>query len=167
MTGVVVVNAARLLRRTLRPLLDESLPAEERAVVQGVLNADARVRGYHRLRTRQAGSRRLMDVHILLDDNLTFRAAHTVGEEVEHAIRRALPNVDVTVHAEPFEEEIHHQQEYQGLPLSSVGQTGPGHPRDALAGQITQRSAFSDQLTASARSRSRSKTSLSKLIADR
>src|SRR5439155_16416263 len=45
MTGVVVVNAARLLRRTLRPLLDESLPAEERAVVQGVLNADARVRG--------------------------------------------------------------------------------------------------------------------------
>jgi cation diffusion facilitator family transporter len=118
MTGVVAVNAARLLRTTLRPLLDESLPPEEQALVEGVLHADARVRGFHRLRTRQAGSARLMDVHILLDDHLTFRAAHKVGEEVEHAIRRALPNIDVTVHAEPFEEEIHHQREYHGLLLA-------------------------------------------------
>jgi cation diffusion facilitator family transporter len=130
MTGVVAVNAVRLLRTTLRPLLDESLPPEEQALVERVLNADARVQGYHRLRTRLAGSQRLMDVHILLDDHLTFRAAHAVGEEVEHAIRRALPNVDVTVHAEPFEEEIHHQREYHGLLLSPGIQTGPGHPRD-------------------------------------
>lgn len=117
MTIVVIVTAIRLLRQTLRPLLDESLPAEEQARVEAVLNADARVRSYHRLRTRQAGSHRLMDVHILLDDHLSFVGAHSIAEEVESAVRAVLPNVDVTVHAEPFEAETRHQQERHGQSL--------------------------------------------------
>jgi ferrous-iron efflux pump FieF len=111
MAIVVVVSAVRLLRDSVRPLLDESLPAEEEAKVRAVLDADGRVRGYHRLRTRRAGSQRLMDVHLMLNDQLTFSQAHAVAEEVEDAIRQTLPNVDVTVHAEPFEEERRHQQE--------------------------------------------------------
>jgi cation diffusion facilitator family transporter len=116
MTVVVVVTTLRLLRQTLRPLLDESLPAEEEARVEAVLRADPRVRSFHRLRTRQAGSHRLMDVHLLLDDHLSFTEAHTIAEDVENTIRAALPNVDVTVHAEPFEAEMQHQREVHQLP---------------------------------------------------
>ena len=112
MTGVVVVSAIRLLRDSLRPLLDESLPPDEEKRVRGVLEADDRVWGYHRLRTRRAGSHRLMDVHILLDDNLSFPDAHRVSEAVEVKIREVLPNVDVIVHAEPYEEEMRHQREH-------------------------------------------------------
>jgi len=115
MTVVVVYSALRLLRDSLRPLLDESLPAAEEAAVRAVLDADERVWGYHRLRTRRAGSYRLMDVHILLDDALSFPAAHAITEEIEGKIRDALPNVDVIVHAEPFEEEMRHQQERHGM----------------------------------------------------
>lgn len=115
MTGVVVVSAVRLLRDTLRPLLDESLPPEEEARVRAVLDADERVKGYHRLRTRQAGAHRMVDVHLLLDDGLTFPAAHALAEEVEGKIRAVLPNVDIIVHAEPFEEEMRHQRERHGL----------------------------------------------------
>jgi cation diffusion facilitator family transporter len=108
---VVVVSALRLLRESLRPLLDERLPAPEEARLREVLEADPRVLGYHRLRSRQAGSYRLVDLHILLDDELTFSEAHAVSEEVEGALRSALPNSDVIVHAEPFEEEMQHQRE--------------------------------------------------------
>jgi divalent metal cation (Fe/Co/Zn/Cd) transporter len=52
-----------------------------------------------------------MDLHILLDDNLTFRESHAISEEVEDAIRRVLPNVDVIVHTEPYHEERRHQME--------------------------------------------------------
>lgn len=114
MTVLVVVTAVRLLRDTLRPLLDESLPPEEEQAVRRVLESDERVWGYHRLRTRRAGSHRLVDVHILLDDRLTFPQAHAVGEDVEGAIREALPNTDVIVHAEPYEEETRHQREDHG-----------------------------------------------------
>ena len=80
--------ALHLLRDTLRPLLDETLPGEEEARIREVLRADARVLDFHKLRTRQAGSRRLADVHVMLDDNLSFRAAHQISEEVEAAIPR-------------------------------------------------------------------------------
>lgn len=111
MTGFVVVSALKLLRDTLRPLLDESLPAEEERRVREVLEKDERVLGFHRLRTRRAGSHRHMDVHILLDDELTFSQAHQISEEVEGKIRTVLPNTDIIVHAEPYEEETRHQQE--------------------------------------------------------
>jgi cation diffusion facilitator family transporter len=111
MAFVVIGSSLKLARETVRPLLDEKLPGEEEAQIVAVLDADPRVLSYHRLRTRQAGSYRLMDVHLLLDDDLSFRESHAIVEEVEDAIRRVLPNLDIIVHAEPFEEEMRHQQE--------------------------------------------------------
>jgi cation diffusion facilitator family transporter len=111
MTVAVVGSALRVLRDSLRPLLDESLPPDEQARVLAVLEGDPRVLGFHRLRTRRAGSYRLVDLHLLLDDDLTFTAAHDLAEEVEARIRAALPNVDVIVHAEPYEAETRHQRE--------------------------------------------------------
>jgi cation diffusion facilitator family transporter len=104
-------SAIHLVRDTLRPLLDERLPREEERLIRGVLQADPRVLDFHKLRTRQAGSQRLADVHIMLSDDLSFRTAHQISEEVEDAIRAVLPNMDVIVHAEPFEEEVRHQRE--------------------------------------------------------
>jgi cation diffusion facilitator family transporter len=120
MTAIGAIYALRLLRETLRPLLDESLPVEEAAYLKEILESDVRVRGYHRLRTRRSGSHRLVDMHILLDDELTLVVAHAIAEEVEEAIRRALPNADVIVHAEPFEEEIRHcREQHDGTPHAS------------------------------------------------
>jgi cation diffusion facilitator family transporter len=107
-------SAVHLIRDTLRPLLDESLPLDEEEQIRAVLDADPRVLGYHRLRTRQAGSMRLADVHLLLADDLSFKEAHEISEDVEDAIRAVLPNLDVIVHAEPYEEEMRHQNEAHG-----------------------------------------------------
>ena len=41
----------------------------------------------------------------MLDDRWSFPAAHALSEEIEGEIG-VLPNADVIVHAEPFEEEI-------------------------------------------------------------
>lgn len=114
MTIVIAVTAVRLLRDSVRPLMDERLPPEEEAQVRALLDADPQVLGYHRLRTRRAGAHRLMDLHVQLDDDLTFREAHAISEQVEDAIRQVLPNVDVIVHAEPFHEEQRHQVEAHG-----------------------------------------------------
>ncbi|PQV64933.1 cation diffusion facilitator family transporter [Abditibacterium utsteinense] len=121
MTIFAMVSALHLLRDTLRPLLDESLPGEEEREIKAVLEADTRVMGFHKLRTRQAGSARLADVHILLDDHLSFRAAHDIGEQIEDEIRRVLPNLDVMVHTEPFEAEIEHQREVHGRAAHQKG----------------------------------------------
>ncbi len=113
---VVIVIAARLMRASLRPLLDQSLPAEEEALLRRALDADDRIMGYHRLRTRQAGTQRHVDVHIMLEDSLPLREAHAIGEETERALRKTLPNLDVVVHVEPYAEELSHQAAQHGSP---------------------------------------------------
>jgi len=111
MALVIIFSAIKLMNDTVRPLMDEKLPPEEEAKIRAVLDADPRVLHYHRLRTRRAGSLRHMDVHILLDDGLSFSQSHAIAEDVEAAIRRALPGTDVIAHAEPYHEEMQHLQE--------------------------------------------------------
>lgn len=115
LTVVVIITAVRLMGVSLRPLLDQSLPAEEEAQIRGALDADDRVMGYHRLRTRQAGTQRHVDVHIMLEDSLPLSEAHAIGEEIERAIRKTLPNLDVVVHVEPYAEEMSHQATQHGI----------------------------------------------------
>ncbi len=114
MAVFVFISALNLLRDVLRPLVDEKLPADEESIIRAVLEGDRRVQSFHRLRTRRAGSYRMADVHILLPDTLSFITAHQISEDIEDAIRAALPNTDVIVHAEPYEEEIRHQREKHG-----------------------------------------------------
>ena len=79
--------------------------------VEDVFKDDRRVLGYHKLRTRKAGSQRHVDVHIQVDDDMSLRAAHALTEELEDRVRDALPNTYVTIHTEPYEEERRHHEE--------------------------------------------------------
>ncbi len=114
--GVMVLfvlrEAVRLARVALGPLLDEQLPPEDLHCIRRVLEGHAEVRAYHRLRGRTAGARRLVDVHVLLDDTLPFPVAHDLVEEIEDEVRRTFPDVDITIHAEPYEAEMRHQMQY-------------------------------------------------------
>lgn len=116
LTVVVIVTAIRLMGASLRPLLDQSLPAAEVAKIRRTLDADARILGYHKLRTRRAGTQRHVDVHIMLEDSLTLSEAHAIGEEMERALQKTLPNLDAVVHVEPYAEEMFHQATQHGMP---------------------------------------------------
>jgi cation diffusion facilitator family transporter len=100
---LIVRTGFRLVLQSTRVLLDETLPEEELELIRAVV-AEHRgnlIWGYHKLRARQAGSRRHIDLHITVDDGLTVRAAHETAEHIEADIRAAVPNADVLVHIEP------------------------------------------------------------------
>jgi len=115
----ILPTAARLAREALHPLLDARLPAEEEALIHRVLDSDRRVLGYHKLRTRKAGSQRHADVHVQVDDNYSLVEAHDLTEELEDRIREALPGIHVYIHIEPYHAEMRHQQEAHGVPMPS------------------------------------------------
>jgi cation diffusion facilitator family transporter len=95
-------------------LSDMSLPADEETKLRAVLDSEPGVKSYHRLRTRKSGPIRHVDVHVLIDDQTSFVDAHDYSEELEDKLRDALPNVDATIHMEPFEAETRHQREVHG-----------------------------------------------------
>jgi cation diffusion facilitator family transporter len=112
---LIIHTAYRLARRSMRPLLDARLPMEEEQRIRNILNTDTRVLGYHKLRTRKAGSQRHADVHVLIDDDSTLVEAHDLSEELEDRVRTTLPDIHINIHIEPYHAEMRHQQEQHGL----------------------------------------------------
>ncbi len=104
--GLILYTAYDITKRAFAPLLDATLPVAEVEAVERALCADARVRGYHHLRTRQAGSVRFVDFHLLLDDHLTLAESHRISHEVKDLVLEALPGAVVEIHVEPYEEEL-------------------------------------------------------------
>jgi divalent metal cation (Fe/Co/Zn/Cd) transporter len=83
--------------------MDSALPKEEQAVIEQIL-APYRQKGieFHALRTRQAGARRFVSMHILVPKNWTIQRGHELAEQIEAVIRNELGNVTVFTHLEPL-----------------------------------------------------------------
>jgi cation diffusion facilitator family transporter len=102
----IVWSGVRLLRRSALGLLDTALPGEERAQMTAILDRFGEHEGvqYHALRTRQAGARRFVSVHILVPGWWTVQRGHALLERVEAELRAALPQTTVFTHLEPLED---------------------------------------------------------------
>lgn len=107
----IFLTGWQIARGALSPLLDVRLPESELKAIVAVLDDDPRILSWHKLRTRKAGAQRHIDVHIQVDDGLSLRDAHELTEELEDQMRDTLPNVEVMIHTEPFEEEQRHHEE--------------------------------------------------------
>jgi cation diffusion facilitator family transporter len=101
--GSIVITGVRLLLRSSRVLVDEALPAEEVAVIRGAIEgfAGRGVVGYHELRTRRAGSRRYVDLHVQFREGTSLESAHRTAHELQEKIGARLDGADVLIHLEP------------------------------------------------------------------
>ena len=102
-SGFIVRTAFHLIVGSTRVLLDEGLPNEEIDLIERLIDSEGveGLTGFHRLRTRRAGSRRYVDLHLTLEPNLPLWKAHEIAHMVEEAIEERLENVDVLIHIEP------------------------------------------------------------------
>jgi len=102
--ALLIIRTGYLLTvQSTKVLLDQTLPEEELEEVRRCVK-DHRgdlIWGYHKLRARQAGSRRHIDLHITVDETLTVAQAHETAEHIAADIRECVPNSDVLVHIEP------------------------------------------------------------------
>ena len=107
---VVAANIAwtglRLVRRSALGLLDTALPSEERDAVHRVLTRYEQEYGIetHALRTRQAGSRAFVSLHVLVPGEWTVHRGHELLEAIERDIRAAVPGVTVFTHLESLDD---------------------------------------------------------------
>ena len=101
----ILVAGSSLVRRSAGGLMDRALDEPERLQIAEVLAAFERdgVR-FHALRTRQAGSRAFLSVHVLVPGAWSVQRGHDVVEEVESALRSRLPYATVFTHLEPAED---------------------------------------------------------------
>jgi len=99
----IVVSGVRILNRSSRVLVDEALPEHEMAAIrEEIVSFGARgVAGFHKLRARRAGARRLVDLHVQFRSGTTLEDAHATAHALQDAIRGRLGVADVLIHLEP------------------------------------------------------------------
>jgi cation diffusion facilitator family transporter len=101
--AAIVVTGVRLLTRSSQVLVDQSLPQPEIEAIRGAIEAFAPrgVVGYHELRTRRAGSRRYVDLHVQFRAGTSLEDAHRTAHELQDLIAARLDGADVLIHLEP------------------------------------------------------------------
>ena len=101
---LVLVAAARLMRRNVDVLMDRAPADAQSAAVQAIASLEPPVQ-LRRLRMRQAAGRQFADVVIGVPAGAAVAQGHAAADAVEAAVHRALPESDVVVHVEPQADE--------------------------------------------------------------
>lgn len=97
----------RLLRRSASGLMDVSISAEDLQAVNKVLDGyRAQDLEFHALRTRQAGTRAFISLHVLVPGAWSVKQGHDWSERIEADIRRVVVAAHLTTHLEPIEDPL-------------------------------------------------------------
>jgi cation diffusion facilitator family transporter len=94
------------IRKPISGLLDETLPSSQQAVIGDCLRKHSHeVSGFHALRTRRAGNRSYIDLHLVMAKDISLEQAHQICDRIEVEIQSQLSDASVTIHAEPCDNE--------------------------------------------------------------
>ncbi|MEK6594877.1 MAG: cation diffusion facilitator family transporter [Pseudomonadota bacterium] len=110
----IVWSGVKLVKRSLLGLMDRALPAHELHALNRTLDR-YRAQGidFHALRTRQAGARSFVSMHVLVPAEWSVAQGHDLAHKVEHDICEALPGASVLTHIEP----LGHPESYRDIDL--------------------------------------------------
>ena len=103
-----------ILSDGLRDLMDTGLSEDQTREIKNFIDSIPEVKKYHDLRTRTLGGEVFMDVHILVDTDLTVTEGHAAAEKVRRKLISVFDKVqDVLVHVDG-------EEDHKLLPLYTV-----------------------------------------------
>jgi cation diffusion facilitator family transporter len=101
----IVWTGVHIVWRSISGLMDPALSEEDLATINQLLasyqNEEVQ---FHALRSRQAGARKFVSVHVLVPGTWTVHHGHALLENIEESLRRALPNITVFTHLESLDD---------------------------------------------------------------
>ncbi|GAB4292804.1 MAG: hypothetical protein Kow0090_06900 [Myxococcota bacterium] len=100
---MVIIAGLKIILEGLDELMEKSLGNETLKRIEKIFNGKPEIKEWHKLRTRRVGREAFIDVHILLDPEITLLEGHKIADEIEEAIRTSLHDpVNITIHIEPY-----------------------------------------------------------------
>ena len=100
--GIILYNGQRLLRPTLAELMDAAPSPDIERSVRAIASAVPGVAGLDKCHVRKMGLEFYVDLHVLVDPEMTVRESHFIAHHVRDAIVEGDTRIrDVLVHMEP------------------------------------------------------------------
>lgn len=101
----IIWAGAKIVRQSVGGLMDTMLSPQELAAVRSVFQIYEKDGvQFHALRTRQAGSRKFVSVHVLVPGDWTVQRGHQLLERIEADIRRTVSDAVVFTHLESLDD---------------------------------------------------------------
>ena len=94
-------GAIRASSNAVDQLMDKEWPEAQRAAFLDVAARQPGLKGIHDFRTRRSGSHDFAQFHMEVARNLSVIDAHDIVEDVEAALKRTFPKVEVLIHLDP------------------------------------------------------------------
>lgn len=106
--GVMIIKMAwQFGWSSIRELIDTGLDEGTLDQIKNCIVGVSGVKALHQLRTRSVAGTIFLDVHILVDPQLSVSEGHFIGQQVHfHLMKEVAGVVDVTVHVDPEDDEI-------------------------------------------------------------
>jgi len=99
---MIIFVGVRVLGDCLREFTETAVDSGTVKHIENIINANSSVRDWHKLRTRMVGREVFLDLHILVDPDLSVAAAHEISDSLEKALHEEVHRpVNIIVHIEP------------------------------------------------------------------
>lgn len=98
----ICYNAYQIAYNAIQDLLDRALPDSDNAKIAEIIAAYPDVRGFHDLKTRQAGPLKFIQLHLELDDDMPLIQAHAIADSVEKRLSEEFSPATVIIHQDPI-----------------------------------------------------------------
>jgi ferrous-iron efflux pump FieF len=98
---IVMKSTWPLGTRAFNNLMDREMPDDEKKTILDIIDATPEILSYHNLKTRYAGAKPFIQLHVDMPASLAFSAAHAIIDAVEQRIVEAFPGAEVIIHPDP------------------------------------------------------------------
>ncbi|WP_116134960.1 cation diffusion facilitator family transporter [Tropicimonas sp. IMCC34043] len=99
--GILAVGAINIGSGAWDALMDRNADPEIIRGIEDLARSWPGIEGFHDLRTRTAGSKIFVNIHVEIDGRLPLTIAHDIGAGLRHAILDRYPQTDVIIHHDP------------------------------------------------------------------
>ncbi len=105
-TLLILQAAWKITWPALEQLMDRGAPREQVEHIKEIVSATKGVMDLHAVRTRFLGQGYQVDLHVLVDPDITVREGHAISEKVRLRLLEFCRHIqDVVVHIEPYVQE--------------------------------------------------------------
>jgi cation diffusion facilitator family transporter len=109
---MIILVGVKVFTGCLHEFAERAVDDQTVAQITKVLESEKRIRHWHRLRTRTAGREIFLDLHILVDPDLSITEAHEIADTFERDVHEKMTRpINVMVHVEPDTPKMRQEQD--------------------------------------------------------
>lgn len=102
----IIYSAYELIKEGVLVLLDSALDDEVTTKSISIIRKEERVNDHHFLKTRMAGNKNFVEVHLVFDCLITLMEAHRIADRIEADIKKIDNTRDwiINIHMDPYDD---------------------------------------------------------------